>query len=64
MTLEQRKTKALNEFINQYPETTSADWQAFILGVEAMIQIQKDIELEDLQNESELNSLETQSYER
>ena len=60
MTLEQRKTKALNEFINQYPKTTTADWQAFVLGIEAMSQIQKDIELEDLQNECELNFLENQ----
>ena len=32
--LPEEKTMLLNSFIKDYPSTTSADWQAFVLGVE------------------------------
>lgn len=61
--VEKRKVIALNTFKGTYPNITSGDLQAFILGMKAMENIFKDIELEDLQNESELNALENQTYE-
>ena len=64
MSIEKRKAIALNIFRATYPSITSADLQSFVLGMQAMEKIYQDIELEqDLQNESELNSLENQSFE-
>jgi hypothetical protein len=61
MTIEQRKEIALNVFRTTYPSITSADLQTFVLGMQAMEKIYQDINIEDLQNECELNSLENQS---
>ncbi len=63
MSIEKRKAIALNIFRATYPSVTSADLQTFVLGMQAMEKIYQDIELEDLKNEGELNSLENQSYE-
>ena len=63
MNIEKRKAIALNTFRGTYPSISSADLQTFILGMQAMEKIYQDIELEDLQNESELNALENQTYE-
>ena len=63
MNIEKRKTIALNIFRATYPNVTSADLQTFVLGMNAMEKIFQDIELEDLENEYELNSIENQSCE-
>lgn len=63
MNIEKRKGIALNTFRATYPNITSADLQTFVLGMNAMEKIFQDIELEDLKNECELNSLENQSCE-
>ena len=63
MNIEKRKAIALNIFRATYPSISSADLQTFILGMQAMEKIYQDVELEDLQNESELNALENQSVE-
>ena len=56
--------KALNEFKAQYPNCTSGDLQAFILGFQEgfKLGIYGDAE-EDYKNECELNSLESQTFE-
>lgn len=62
-TVEKRKVIALNTFKKTYPNLTSGDLATFVLGMKAMENIFKDIELEDLQNECELNGLENQTFE-
>jgi hypothetical protein len=61
--MERRKAIALNVFAGTYSHT-SADLQAFVLGMQAMEKIYQDIEFEeDLKNETTLNTLENQSVE-
>jgi hypothetical protein len=52
MDIEKRKQTALNTFRATYPTVSSADLQAFILGMNAMEKIYKDIE--DSEDESDL----------
>lgn len=41
--IEQKKTDALNAFKAQHPTSTSGDLQTFVLGMQAMEQIQAEI---------------------
>lgn len=53
----EEKTMLLKSFIQDYPLTTSADWQTFVLAVE------RTLTYLDAKNEYELNKMENQSPE-
>ena len=47
-TIEQLQADALVEFSTQYPSTTSADLQTFILGMLKGIEMTKEVMLNDI----------------
>jgi hypothetical protein len=48
--IEKRKATALNTFKGTYPNATSADLQAFVLGMQAMEKILQEFE-DELEND-------------